>query len=45
MTEHWNYHDAGKDFFGGYCYMSQGPLPQQWANDADQASTACGAKR
>ena len=21
-----------KDFFGGYCYMSQGPLPQLWAN-------------
>jgi choline dehydrogenase-like flavoprotein len=31
MTEHWNYDDA-KDFFGGYCYMSQGPLPQLWAN-------------
>ncbi|MGE0225958.1 MAG: GMC family oxidoreductase [Acetobacteraceae bacterium] len=31
MTEHWNYTDTGKDFFGGYAYMSQGPLPQQWA--------------
>jgi choline dehydrogenase-like flavoprotein len=31
MTEHWNYQDEGKDFFGGYAYMSQGPLPQQWA--------------
>jgi choline dehydrogenase-like flavoprotein len=31
LTEHWNYTDAGKDFFGGYAYMSQGPLPQQWA--------------
>jgi choline dehydrogenase-like flavoprotein len=31
VTEHWNYEDKGKDFFGGYCYMSQGPLPQQWA--------------
>jgi len=31
ITEHWNYQDK-KDFFGGYCYMSQGPLPQQWAN-------------
>jgi len=30
LTEHWNYTDAGKDFFGGYAYMSQGPLPQQW---------------
>jgi choline dehydrogenase-like flavoprotein len=31
LTEHWNYLDEGKDFFGGYAYMSQGPLPQQWA--------------
>jgi choline dehydrogenase-like flavoprotein len=30
ITEHWNYEDR-KDFFGGYCYMSQGPLPQLWA--------------
>ncbi len=30
ITEHWNYADAGKDFFGGYCYMSQGPLPIVW---------------
>jgi len=27
LTEHWNYTDTGKDFFGGYCYMSQGLLP------------------
>lgn len=32
ITEHWNYEDRGKDFFGGYAYMSQGPLPQLWAN-------------
>lgn len=31
VTEHWNYTDKGKDFFGGYSYMSQGPLPKQWA--------------
>lgn len=31
MTEHWNYTDEGKDFHGGYCYMSQGPLPNAWA--------------
>ena len=31
LTEHWNYTDEGKDFFGGYCYMSQGPLPNAWA--------------
>ncbi len=37
ISEHWNYDDKGhgaftKDFFGGYSYMSQGPLPQLWAN-------------
>lgn len=32
ITEHWNYTDEGKDFFGGYSYMSQGPLPIVWAN-------------
>lgn len=31
ITEHWNYTDKGKDFFGGYSYMSQGPLPEVWA--------------
>ncbi|MEM5461179.1 GMC family oxidoreductase [Paraburkholderia phytofirmans] len=31
ITEHWNYTDKGKDFFGGYAYMSQGPLPNAWA--------------
>jgi choline dehydrogenase-like flavoprotein len=31
ISEHWNYCDEGKDFFGGYCYMSQGPLPIVWA--------------
>jgi len=30
ITEHWNYEDKGKDFFGGYAYMSQGPLPADW---------------
>ncbi len=29
--EHWNYTDAGKDFDGGYAFMSQGPLPRAWA--------------
>jgi choline dehydrogenase-like flavoprotein len=32
LTEHWNYEDKGKDFFGGYCYMSQGPLPVAWVS-------------
>jgi choline dehydrogenase-like flavoprotein len=31
ITEHWNYADDGKDFFGGYAYMSQGPLPVVWS--------------
>jgi choline dehydrogenase-like flavoprotein len=31
LCEHWNYEDRGKDFFGGYCFMSQGPLPMHWA--------------
>jgi choline dehydrogenase-like flavoprotein len=32
ITEHWNYRDDGKDFFGGYAYMSQGPLPVVWSS-------------
>ncbi|WNO54057.1 GMC family oxidoreductase [Stakelama saccharophila] len=31
ISEHWNYTDAGKDYHGGWSYMSQGPLPQVWA--------------
>ena len=31
VSEHWNYSDA-KDFPGGYTLMSQGPMPQEWAN-------------
>jgi choline dehydrogenase-like flavoprotein len=27
VCEHWNYEDRGKDFQGGYAFMSQGPLP------------------
>ena len=30
LSEHWNYEDAGKDYFGGWAYMSQGPLPVAW---------------
>ena len=32
ITEHWNYEDRFKDFFGGYCWMGQGPLPIEWAS-------------
>jgi choline dehydrogenase-like flavoprotein len=31
ITEHRNYNDKDKDFFGGYAYMSQGPLPIVWS--------------
>jgi choline dehydrogenase-like flavoprotein len=31
LTEHWNYEDKGKDYVGGWCYMSQGPLPITWS--------------
>ncbi len=31
ITEHWNYVDEGKDFHGGYVFLSQGPLPIDWA--------------
>ncbi len=31
VCEHWNYEDRGKDFTGGYAFMSQGPLPADHA--------------
>ena len=31
VTEHWNYEDRGKDFHGGYAFMSQGPLARAWS--------------
>ncbi|MGH7448550.1 MAG: GMC oxidoreductase, partial [Longimicrobiales bacterium] len=37
ITEHWNYTDAGKDFHGGYCFLSQGPLPRGWARTVTAA--------
>ncbi len=33
VSEHWNYEDAGKDYVGGWSYMSQGPMPITWANE------------
>jgi choline dehydrogenase-like flavoprotein len=33
VCEHWNYTDEGKDFHGGYAFMSQGPLPRAWAQN------------
>jgi choline dehydrogenase-like flavoprotein len=43
ITEHWNYEDK-KDFFGGYCYMSQGPLPVAWASIVAGSRGLWGAK-
>lgn len=31
LSEHRNYEDRGKDFHGGYAFMSQGPLPVLWS--------------
>jgi choline dehydrogenase-like flavoprotein len=31
VCEHWNYCDDGKDFHGGYAFMSQGPLARAWS--------------
>ena len=44
VCEHWNYADAGKDFHGGYAFMSQGPLPRAWAQVVDARRAACGAR-
>ncbi len=33
VTEHWNYTDEGKDFHGGYAFMSQGPLAREWGQN------------
>ncbi len=44
ITEHWNYEDRGKDFFGGYCWMAQGPLPIEWASIQTGARGLWGAK-
>ena len=45
VNEHWNYVDAhpSKDFDGGYCWMSQGPLPQEWAATLTGAKNLRGA--
>jgi choline dehydrogenase-like flavoprotein len=37
ICEHWNYTDAGKDFPGGYAFMSQGPLAIDWAHTVTSA--------
>ncbi|HYZ30882.1 MAG TPA: GMC family oxidoreductase [Crenalkalicoccus sp.] len=47
--EHWNYADDvrgefRKDFHGGYAFMSQGPLPINWANALASARGFWGEK-
>lgn len=44
ITEHWNYNDVGKEFFGGYCYMSQGPLPVAWSGTQSSKRGLWGAE-
>jgi len=44
ISEHWNYEDKGKDYHGGWCYMSQGPLPITWARSW-RSGAGCGARR
>ena len=43
VCEHWNYADDGKDFDGGYAFMSQGPLPRAWAQVVTTARGLWGA--
>ena len=43
ITEHWNYADHGKDFPGGYVYMSQGPLGRRMGAAQSAPSAGCGA--
>ncbi|HWE46208.1 MAG TPA: GMC family oxidoreductase [Caulobacteraceae bacterium] len=44
VSEHWNYSDGGKDFFGGYSFMSQGPLPITWAQTVAGTGGMWGAR-
>lgn len=43
VCEHWNYDDA-KDFHGGYAFMSQGPLPTDFATSLISNSGAFGVE-
>jgi hypothetical protein len=47
VCEHWNYVDEGKDFHGGYAFMSQGPLPRgrrSWRLRAACGAPTCAAR-
>ncbi len=43
VCEHWNY-DDNKDFPGGYSFMSQGPLPGEWAHSLSSGRGFWGMK-
>ncbi len=43
LCEHWNYCDEGKDFHGGYVFMTQGPLPRTWGMNVATARGLWGA--
>ena len=42
VTEHWNYTDSGKDFPGGYSFMSQGPLAVEYARSLSSGRSLWG---
>ena len=44
VCEHWNYEDRGKDFHGGYSFMSQGPLPTDFATSLVSSEGPFGAE-
>jgi hypothetical protein len=44
ICEHWNYNDDGKDFHGGYAFMSQGPLPGDWGQSLGMGRGLWGMK-
>ncbi len=44
VCEHWNYEDRDKDFYGGYAFMSQGPLPIDHARGIVSSTGMFGAK-
>ena len=42
VTEHWNYADDGKDFVGGYAFMSSGSAADGMGADARNLARAVG---
>ena len=44
LTEHWNYNDEAKDFFGGYCLYEPG-TPAGRVGRVVAGARGCGASR